>query len=259
MSVHLHIADSDGRASIVIPASLVSGDEDVLFGGPPPRPAQKVTLSLRSSTDTVSAWLHENGFEAYCTQFSANCINGEAFSNLTLDQLKELGVTKIGHLNQLAARAAELRMQNGASFIADHIYTCFQWQLSQLSQIDNQAAQRLLQRVQSLTLTTNKYVPVPPTHQVDPDLEIPLLGGASFSSPVGLFSSSSNSSLVNSIVSPDHFQAHVSEFPSTPMMYRTLRWRRGLGDMTVGQELAVLTAQRERCACVCIFIFPCTW
>lgn len=246
-SVHLHIPDSESRASIVLPASLVSGDEDVLFGGPPPRPAQKVTLSLRSSMDTVSAWLHDNGLESYCPQFSAHCINGEAFSNLTLDQLKELGVTKIGHLNQLSARAAELRAQSSASCIADQIYVCFEWQLSQLAQIDTQVAQRLLQRVQSLALTTaHKYVPVPPTPVVDPDLETPLLGGATFSSPVGLLSASSNSSLVSSIVSPDHFQAHISEFPSTPMMYRTLRWRRGLGDMTVGQEIAILSAHRER-------------
>lgn len=45
----------------------------------------------------VCEWLSENGFGQYAPQFTDNEIIGEHLTGLTKDDLKELGVTRMGH------------------------------------------------------------------------------------------------------------------------------------------------------------------
>lgn len=64
--------------------------------------ALKLRLKERSSVSTWSSvdvcdWLSENGFGQYAPQFTENEIMGEHLTGLTKDDLKELGITKMGH------------------------------------------------------------------------------------------------------------------------------------------------------------------
>lgn len=64
--------------------------------------ALKMRLKERSCVSTwscidVCEWLSENGFGQYAPQFTDNEIIGEHLTGLTKDDLKELGVTRMGH------------------------------------------------------------------------------------------------------------------------------------------------------------------
>ena len=56
----------------------------------------------------VAAWLRGLGLEQYAPAFHDNAIDGEVLRELTADDLKELGVTLVGHRRKLLAAIAAL-------------------------------------------------------------------------------------------------------------------------------------------------------
>src|SRR5580704_14009804 len=56
----------------------------------------------------VAAWLRGLGLEQYAPAFHDNAIDGEVLRELTADDLKDLGVTLVGHRRKLLAAIAAL-------------------------------------------------------------------------------------------------------------------------------------------------------
>src|SRR5580704_17452855 len=56
----------------------------------------------------VAAWLRGLGLEQYAPAFHDNAIDGEILRELTADDLKDLGVTLVGHRRKLLAAIAAL-------------------------------------------------------------------------------------------------------------------------------------------------------
>jgi class 3 adenylate cyclase/predicted ATPase len=56
----------------------------------------------------VAAWLHGLGLEEYTSAFRVNAVDGEVLRELTADDLKDLGVTLVGHRRKLLAGIAAL-------------------------------------------------------------------------------------------------------------------------------------------------------
>jgi class 3 adenylate cyclase len=56
----------------------------------------------------VAAWLHGLGLDQYAPAFHDNAIDGEVLRELTADDLKDLGVTLVGHRRKLLAAIASL-------------------------------------------------------------------------------------------------------------------------------------------------------
>jgi SAM domain (Sterile alpha motif) len=61
----------------------------------------------------VSAWLRSLGLEQYEEAFRDNAIEPDVLPNLTTEDLKELGVSKIGHRRKLLDAIAALRRHRG--------------------------------------------------------------------------------------------------------------------------------------------------
>ena len=57
----------------------------------------------------VASWLRNLGLERYEAAFRENDVSAELLRNLTADDLKELGVTAIGHRRRLLEAIAKLR------------------------------------------------------------------------------------------------------------------------------------------------------
>lgn len=53
------------------------------------------------SVDQVCSWLKDIGLGIYCQTFQSNEIVGEHLIDLTRDDLKDLGITKVGHIKTL--------------------------------------------------------------------------------------------------------------------------------------------------------------
>ena len=56
------------------------------------------------SVDKVCDWLTEIGLSTYCQTFRDNEIVGEHLIDLSRDDLKDLGITKIGHIKTLTQK-----------------------------------------------------------------------------------------------------------------------------------------------------------
>src|ERR1700730_4639336 len=56
----------------------------------------------------VAAWLRGLGLEQYAPAFRDNAVDGEVLRELTADDLKDLGVTLVGHRRKLLAAIAAL-------------------------------------------------------------------------------------------------------------------------------------------------------
>jgi hypothetical protein len=56
----------------------------------------------------VAAWLRGLGLEQYASAFRDNAVDGEVLRELTADDLKDLGVTLVGHRRKLLAAIAAL-------------------------------------------------------------------------------------------------------------------------------------------------------
>src|SRR5215472_9020226 len=57
----------------------------------------------------IADWLRGLGLEQYEDAFRENAIDTEVLGELTVDDLKELGITPIGHRRKLLAAIAALR------------------------------------------------------------------------------------------------------------------------------------------------------
>src|SRR5690242_13969797 len=57
----------------------------------------------------TSDWLRGLGLEQYATSFEENAIDGEILRELTADDLRELGVTLVGHRRKILRAIAALR------------------------------------------------------------------------------------------------------------------------------------------------------
>ena len=57
----------------------------------------------------IAAWLRDLGLERYTEAFEANDIDTAALHSLNADDLKELGVTSLGHRKKLLKAIAALR------------------------------------------------------------------------------------------------------------------------------------------------------
>ncbi len=61
----------------------------------------------------VGAWLAALGLERYAQAFADNDINAETLVALTSEDLKELGITSLGHRKKLLAAIASLSVESG--------------------------------------------------------------------------------------------------------------------------------------------------
>ena len=59
----------------------------------------------------VADWLRALGLERYEAAFRENDVDAELLPNLTADDLKELGVTSVGHRRRLLEAIAALRLE----------------------------------------------------------------------------------------------------------------------------------------------------
>src|SRR5689334_5025615 len=57
----------------------------------------------------VGAWLRELGLDQYEAAFRANDVDAALLPNLTADDLKDLGITSVGHRRHLLDAIAALR------------------------------------------------------------------------------------------------------------------------------------------------------
>ena len=63
----------------------------------------------------IAAWLRGLGLEQYTSPFQDNAVDGEVLRELTADDLKELGVTPVGHRRKLLSAIAALEGEPPAS------------------------------------------------------------------------------------------------------------------------------------------------
>jgi SAM domain (Sterile alpha motif) len=59
----------------------------------------------------VGKWLRNLGLEQYEVAFRENAVTATLLSNLTADDLKDLGITSVGHRRQLLDAIAALRLK----------------------------------------------------------------------------------------------------------------------------------------------------
>jgi SAM domain (Sterile alpha motif)/Adenylate and Guanylate cyclase catalytic domain len=62
----------------------------------------------------IEAWLRELGLERYAQAFGDHAIDARSLPHLTGDDLKELGITAIGHRRLLLQAIADLKKAEGA-------------------------------------------------------------------------------------------------------------------------------------------------
>ena len=60
----------------------------------------------------VADWLRALGLEQYEAAFRENDVDAELLPNLTADDLKDLGITSVGHRRHLLEAIAALRTQD---------------------------------------------------------------------------------------------------------------------------------------------------
>ena len=66
----------------------------------------------------VADWLRELGLERYEAAFRENGVSAEVLCHLTAEDLKELGVTAVGHRRQLLVAIAKLNEQRTTDTVA---------------------------------------------------------------------------------------------------------------------------------------------
>ena len=62
----------------------------------------------------VSEWLRKLGLEQYAAAFRENAVTVDVLTDLTADDLKELGVAAVGHRRRLLQAIAAARAGDGA-------------------------------------------------------------------------------------------------------------------------------------------------
>ncbi|MFL5289040.1 MAG: SAM domain-containing protein, partial [Rhodopila sp.] len=83
--------DSSGSAAEYSPSSITSPEETAV---------------------DVGEWLRNLGLAQYEAAFGANAIDAETLPTLTADDIKDLGVTPIGHRRRLLDAIAALRLMH---------------------------------------------------------------------------------------------------------------------------------------------------
>src|SRR6516162_5618440 len=73
-----------------------------------------MTASGETSVD-IAAWLDSLGMQQYAAAFRDNAVDAAVLPELTADDLKDLGVTLVGHRRKLLAAIAALRNDAGAA------------------------------------------------------------------------------------------------------------------------------------------------
>jgi SAM domain (Sterile alpha motif) len=68
---------------------------------------------VREASVDIAGWLHGLGLEQYEQAFRENAIDDAVLLELTADDLKELGVSLVGHRWKLRAAIAAVRIENG--------------------------------------------------------------------------------------------------------------------------------------------------
>ena len=63
----------------------------------------------------VSEWLRKLGLEQYAAAFRENAVTADVLSDLTADDLKELGVAAVGHRRRLLQAIAAARADDGGA------------------------------------------------------------------------------------------------------------------------------------------------
>ena len=79
--------------------------------GPPGRYLDLERHRAGGTAVDVASWLRDLGLERYEAAFRENDVGAELLSNLTADDLKELGVTLVGHRRHLLEAIAALRLE----------------------------------------------------------------------------------------------------------------------------------------------------
>ena len=67
----------------------------------------------------IAAWLRDLGLERYIQAFEANDVDAAVLRTLSADDLKELGVTSLGHRKKLLEAIAALTPPPSADPVAD--------------------------------------------------------------------------------------------------------------------------------------------
>jgi hypothetical protein len=65
----------------------------------------------------ITSWLRGLGLQQYDDAFRQNAIDGEVLLDLTAEDLRDLGVTLIGHRRKLLAAIAGLRVERAGSTV----------------------------------------------------------------------------------------------------------------------------------------------
>ena len=69
----------------------------------------------------VASWLRDLGLQRYEATFRENDVDAELLPNLTADDLKELGITSLGHRRRLLEAIAALRLEGTQTDDPAHI------------------------------------------------------------------------------------------------------------------------------------------
>ena len=64
----------------------------------------------------VADWLRSLGLERYEAAFRENDVDAELLPSLTADDLKEIGITSLGHRRRLLEAIAALRIEGAPSW-----------------------------------------------------------------------------------------------------------------------------------------------
>src|SRR5690349_21207694 len=75
---------------------------------------------LEEAAMDVADWLQALGFEQYVAAFRANDVTVALLPRLTADDLKDLGITSVGHRRQLLDAIAALRPQPASTNPPDY-------------------------------------------------------------------------------------------------------------------------------------------
>merc|ERR1712086_721813 len=86
--------------------AVMANKENAADGAAAAEPEKAVT-HLTWSQDEVTTWLKANGFATYASAFSSHKVDGVALSNMLEEDLKELGMSKIGHKCTFARKLCE--------------------------------------------------------------------------------------------------------------------------------------------------------
>ena len=75
---------------------------------------RSVTQPEETAVVDVASWLRDLGLERYEAAFRENDVRAEGLCHLTAEDLKELGVTGVGHRRELLVAIAALRLEGRA-------------------------------------------------------------------------------------------------------------------------------------------------